>query len=270
MITKAVFEKEFKNDIKRVRRRSRVYLRLHSAENVHDLRTALKRIESRAEILPKHSKRDLSKYLELCKRLFKATTKIRDFDIILDRLSGYAELDGNEITDRITKKRNNCVSRSLKIARRITIYEREFDAKDLKERKLQRRQGRISKRLNNKIELLLPIVIEDPKRYEELHLLRKTCKELRYILEASGEEGKTESLRKWQRYLGEIHDSDVVIAYLSKQKKTRAITNVIRDLSLARAKQFRDFVNLFEKKPQALFPPSSPVPAENQNLVRSG
>src|SRR5487761_1264245 len=199
MITKAVFEKEFKNDIKRVKRRSRVYLRLHSAENVHDLRTALKRIDSRAEILPKHTMRDLSKYL--------------------------------------------------------------------KERKLQRRQGRISNRLNNKIELLLPIVIEDPKRYEELHSLRKTCKELRYILEASGEEGKTDSLRKWQRYLGEIHDSDVVIAYLSKQKKTQAITNVIRDLSLARAKQFRDFVNLFEKKPQDWLQASSVVPAEKQNLV---
>ena len=270
MIAKPVFEKEFKNDIKRVRRRSRVCLRLHSVENVHDTRTALKRIESRAEILPKQSRRDLSKYLKLCKRFFKATTKIRDFDIVLERLSRYAELKGNEITDRLTKKRNNRVSRSLKVARKITSYEPEFDPKDLKERKLQRRLDRISNRLNNTIELLLPIVIEDPKRYDELHWLRKTCKELRYILEVTGEEGSTESLRKWQIYLGEIHDSDVVIAYLSKQKKTQVITNVIRDLKLARAKQFRDFVNLFEKKPQRFFQASSTVPAENQNLVRSG
>jgi CHAD domain-containing protein len=248
LLTKAIFEKKIEDDSARVKRRSSAYVRSLSPESVHDTRTALRRLESRAEIIPKHSRKRNAKYLKLCRKLLKATTKIRDLDIILLKLSNYPELEGNELIAEIKDKRKSKAESSLKLARKLTNYAVKFDSKQLTERKLYQRFEKLSNRLNRKIESLLPVIVNHPNRDKELHSVRKACKELRYILEVSQEEKRTETLRKWQNYLGNIHDSDVVIAWLSKQKQSDLLANIMRDLKTTRSKQFIEFANLFRQE----------------------
>jgi CHAD domain-containing protein len=62
-------------------------------------------------------------------------------------------------------------------------------------------------------------VVKDESMIEELHILRKEVKKLRYLLELV-EESPQElpMLSKWQESLGAIHDLDIAMVYLQHSR----------------------------------------------------
>ena len=131
-----------------------------------------------------------------------------------------------------------------------------------------KRLAKISRKLKNRIETRIPIVIGDDSRITELHELRKDSKKLRYLIELviNKEENDTskrninddtnvlidnnnhkilEHLEKIQGMLGDIHDYDIAIDYLRQHQASNnpLITSTITNIMKIRKVKFNDFVN---------------------------
>ena len=95
-------------------------------------------------------------------------------------------------------------------------------------------------------------MINDDKKIDELHKMRKDFKKLRYTIELSLSNKKTplhiENLKKIQDRLGEIHDSDIMLDYLKNQKVTNEITDIIKQESLERNLKYKLFVKTFSEQ----------------------
>lgn len=135
------------------------------------------------------------------------------------------------------------------MAAKIESSESKLDTSRLREAKLQRRFDKVVSKLNGKMQSFLPLVLGDPKNIEELHLLRKTCKRLRYMLEIDptreGFPASIDLLRKWQDMLGGIHDSDIVIDFLVSLKGPKSVADVLSKERNNRSLAYKEFVSLF-------------------------
>jgi len=251
MITKVTYQKEFQSDLKRVNSRLESYLEKQSEDNVHDLRTALRRVETRSQILQKRlRKKELGDYLSLSKRLFKSTTEIRDLDIIKDQLSQRHHLSSNDpLIKEINARRKKLVPKSKKLSRKLEGAKPEISSDNIKETKLRKKLQKLVSKRDRDITSLLPLVLKGPDRLEELHSLRMNCKKLRYILEATHSDPKRiRTLVNWQNYLGKIHDYDVAVQYLSEVKSSPALVTIISEIKKTRNMQYAEFVSLFRKR----------------------
>ncbi len=263
-----MFRKKFDNDVKRVNRRVISYLKSTSEENIHDVRTAIRRLEATSNILSKGIRRGkLSKYLDQCKDFFKINTKLRDIDIIRAKLSEYPEMRAQKQVFALLKdRREHLLLRSTKVAAKIKNNESKLDTRRLSEAKLRKRFDKIVSKQDRKIQSLLPLVLGDSKNIEELHLLRKTSKRLRYMLEVDstweGFSALIDLLRKWQDLLGKIHDSDITIDYLVSLKRSKSVADVLANVRNVRSQEYKEFVSLFRNghyagalhSPEKVFP----------------
>src|ERR1700745_3489874 len=82
------FTKKFENIIENFCHKMDAYLSDPSDENIHDIRVAVRRLESAYRILPKNvrAKNRIRNYMKQAKTLFKLNAEIRDFDIICAKL----------------------------------------------------------------------------------------------------------------------------------------------------------------------------------------
>ena len=124
--------------------------------------------------------------------------------------------------------------------------------KDLSEPMLQKRHDKVVRKLSSKITSELPLVREDPSKVEELHVVRRDCKQLRYVLEM-GEFSRPPkplvALRSWQDLLGTIRDHDVMIAYLGRLKKSPEIQLALNTETEGRGNSYRKFVEISRENP---------------------
>jgi CHAD domain-containing protein len=257
LITSTLFQQRFQDVVKKVDQTIGSYLKSASEEKVHDARTAIRRFEAASELLSKSLRSgQIGRYRDSCKKFFKITTEIRDHDIIRDKLVGYDEMKSyDQIFTRIARRRKKLLSRSRKAALKIKSCQPELNADRLRETKLRKKFDKLVSKSNTKIQSLLPLVLSDSKNIEELHLLRKACKRLRYLLEidSSGEGVPTliDLLRKWQNLLGRIHDSDITIDYLMRLEERKSVVRVITSERNVRNQAYLEFVNLFVKSSPA-------------------
>jgi CHAD domain-containing protein len=248
-LNKTSFDQDFETNFEKVRKKLSAYLRSPTVENVHDVRTELRRLQSQSRVLPKRSQKKLCKYLKLSRKVFKSTTKIRDSDIILDKLARYPALERKRTLESLRDRRKKLVSRSVKHARKLRTETLGFHSRDLKQGKLQKGYDKSVARLNAKIQILLPVVKDDQRKVDELHSLRKLSKQLRYLYELTIDKERVQLVKKWQKLLGKIHDNDIVIAYLSsRQAKDLEIAKIYRDLKRAREEQFQEFISGLEDR----------------------
>ncbi len=258
MITAASFQKKFESDIKRLDSRIESYLKSASEEKIRDVRTAIRRLEATSKLLSRVLRRGhVSKYLNLCKKLFKISTELRDLDIIQAKLSGYIELKSHKSTfTRIRNRRKALLISSRKVALKIKGRKPKLDASHIRESKLRKRFDKVAFELNGDLQLLLPLVLKDPENVKELHLFRKTCKRLRYLLEVDplreGSSTLIDLLRKWQDLLGEIRDSDITIDYLMHLGETKSVAVALAGERNVRDHTYEKFVSLFGKDTQGL------------------
>src|SRR5574338_176129 len=86
-VAKSYFEK-FNKIISKVNERLEKYLAEPNDENVHDVRTAIRRLDAAWKILPKKTKhKKIEKFVTQYKKFFKINSEIRDFDIIKQKLA---------------------------------------------------------------------------------------------------------------------------------------------------------------------------------------
>ncbi len=260
MITRDSFAKQYDKFAKALTRRVKAYLRDPNAENVHRLRTSTRRLQAAFALLPKTSRKQnkAQEAMARIKKLMKVNASVRDQDIILSKLSTYKQNPTYErLVDDLRKARKSHLEQAKELA--LSVQKNpgpRVKPKDLSEPTLQKRHDKVVRKLSSKISSELPLVREDPSKVEELHVVRRDCKQLRYVLEM-GEFSKPPkplvALRSWQDLLGTIRDHDVMITYLGGLKRSPEILSALNTEIESRNNSYRKFVEVSRENPVSRF-----------------
>ena len=250
-ISSKSFVTKLQQNMQRVDKRVNDYLADSNEGNIHDIRTAIRRVDASLRSLPKKVRRKsrLNNYATTSKQLFKINSQVRDYDVIYGKLEKYSsEPVYTELTDSLKKRRVVKLRKARNIAlslRKLTVPKINED--DIPDKKLQQRFNKVVSRFSDRIELNFPIVLTNADKIKDLHEMRQDCKRLRYLLEILPDKNKEISktiteLEEMQDMLGSIHDDDIVIAYLRRVKRPKAIHHILDEEIAERNKKYEEFV----------------------------
>ena len=85
------FVTKLQENVQKVDNRVNNYLADPNEDNIHDIRTAIRKLDASFRSLPKKVRKRtrVSNYITASKRLFKINSQIRDYDIIYGKLKKY-------------------------------------------------------------------------------------------------------------------------------------------------------------------------------------
>jgi CHAD domain-containing protein len=260
-LTPRHFVTKMEENVKRVDDRLNDYVKDSNENNIHDIRTATRRLDASFTSLPKKMRRKtkIRKYVTTSKQLFKVNSQVRDCNIISEKLQNYSsEPIYTKLTGSLNRKRKTKLASARKIALSLRdlpvprVRENEIPAK-----RLEMRFNSVVVRLRERIELDLPIVLTNVNKIEELHELRKTCKKLRYLLELASHQNNginnkeihtvITELEDVQDILGSIRDSDTMIAYLKRVRHLDKVPHILHDEISERNKKYEDFIQFCKR-----------------------
>jgi CHAD domain-containing protein len=248
-VPKIYFEK-FSKIIAKSDERLEKYLTDPSEENVHDVRTSIRRLDAAWKVLPKkiRQKKKIAKFVTLRKEFFKINSQIRDFDIIRQKLTVHPSDDTQQIIAKIDQKKQIKLKSAQNKAKEATKTSiKEIDQSIIPSEKLEKRFEKITLTLISEIETCIPIVISNEKKIEQLHELRKHCKKLRYLLELTTHDESSSfitKLKEMQDVLGSIRDCDIAIDFLKKLGKMHNIDHIIKVEAEKRDQLYKKFVQM--------------------------
>lgn len=250
-ISSKSFVAKLQENIQRTDKRVNDYITDSNEGNIHDIRTAIRKVDASFRSLPKkvRKKNRVYDYITASKQLFKINSQVRDYDIIYGKLEKYSsEPVYAELTGALKKRRDT----KLRKARNIALSLKKLplpkvDEDDMPNKKLQQRFNKVVSRFSDRIELNFPIVITNVNKTQQLHEMRKDCKKLRYLLEIlpnqNNEIAKTiTELEEIQDMLGSIHDDDITIAYLRRVKQPKKVHHILDEEIAERNKKYEEFV----------------------------
>ncbi len=267
LLTNKQFAAKIEENIKRVESRDSDYIKDSNETNIHDIRTAVRRLNASYKSLPKKLRRKnrIRKYMATCKRLFKLNSQIRDYDIIGEKLQKYSsESVYKNIADILKKRRETKLATARKVA--MSLRERHrlhIEESDISPNKLEARFTKVVAKLVENIELDLPVVLTNADKIKELHELRKNCKKLRYLLEMIPHQDSNSNdksvndkdvqamvtaLEDIQDILGSIHDNDTAISFLKQSiRRKKGVSHILRDEISDRAKKYEDLIQFCKR-----------------------
>jgi CHAD domain-containing protein len=273
-------------NIKKVYTKLDKYLENPTEDNIHRMRTSLRRLQAAYQSSPKQirKKKKIKEFASVGKRLFKINSNIRDIDIILEKLAKEGKMSEQQLEyyeNSLVQDRENQLGEARTIAIDLkgivvpSLYDKNKTDKNFNGNSIKR-VAKISRKLKNRIETRIPIVMGDDNKITELHELRKDSKKLRYLIElvVNKENNDTikrntsdntnllidnnnhkilEHLEKIQGMLGDIHDYDIALDYLRQHRASNnpLIIDTITNIMKVRKVKFNDFVN-YGKSTKAL------------------
>jgi CHAD domain-containing protein len=261
-LTSKQFVTKMEENVKRVDSRVNDYIKDSNEHNIHDIRTAIRRLDASFRSLPKklREKKKICKYVTTSKRLFKINSQIRDYDIISEKLEKYSsEPIYTKLTDSLNRRRKTTLASARKIALSLRdLPLPQISENDIQSKKLEMGFNKVVCRLRERIELDLPGVLTDANKIKELHEMRKDCKKLRYLLELVPPQNNNSidnkeihkmitELEDIQDMLGCIHDSDITIAYLKRVRHPNEIRHILHDEISERTKKYEDFIQFCKR-----------------------
>lgn len=226
---------------------------------MHDVRTALRRLEASFSLLPKKQRSAHSKQIKAYKEFFKFNSRVRDCDIIRDRIMA-ANKNETKMTSLLAKRRQSELKRAIKLAQQIKKM-KPLKLGKIDDEKLEQRIDKVAGRLTGRVKELLPVVVSKSEEKQLLHELRKDLKRLRYILEIlpgnygkkygeklakiigkkDGDNPVAGRLQDLQDVLGSIHDADITIEYLQEIKYSGSVLDKENGI---RGELYRRFVKM--------------------------
>ena len=190
------------------------------------------------------------------KKLMKVNAAVRDLDIILSKLSAHKNAANDRLIENLRKTRKSNLEEARELARAIqNSTGLRVKSRDLSNSSLQKRYDKVVRKIAAKISNELPLVREDASKIRELHVVRRDCKQLRYILEMSEFTSPPKplvALRSWQDLLGTIRDYDVMIEYLTRLRESPEIRLALRSEVEDRKRDFLKFVEVSRDNPAAV------------------
>ncbi len=220
-----------------------------SEDNVHDLRTSIRRWEAVVDLLPKptRKRRKMKKYQSAVGRLFKSTTPVRDLDVVKQNISGCSKSQNQLFVSTISHDRAVLVPNVLHFVESLRgLKAPRIRKNDLSSGAIVKRRDKLVKRLVAKLQEEVPIVVGDYQKAKELHDMRKECKKLRYILElfpSDHSDDLADRMREWQSILGSIRDIDVTQRFAEEKGLVEDLEDVLTKLRISRDRLMGSFSN---------------------------
>lgn len=240
----AFYKQRFRQNVRRVGRRLDAYLADQGTENnIHDVRTSIRRLDVSFSLLPKKLRKRKNRQIKKYRKFFKANSNVRDLDIIRGKIAALAK--GAPGAEKLLGRAGK-LGRALKKMQPVQLD----SSSSIPAGKLESRIDRAAGKLGVKINEAFPVVLSDSSKVEELHRLRKDCKKLRYILEMVPPAGRKKyeravslalALEELQDMLGAIRDSDITIECLQGSRTKVAGELAAREAG-NRDRLYRDLV----------------------------
>jgi CHAD domain-containing protein len=255
LITPQSYSQSLSKSEKIVSDKVRAYIREPSEENVHDLRTSIRRLLTTANVLPKtiRRQREFKRCLEGYSKLLRLNAKVRDVDIILAKLPNHGDDPNLSILSTQLKEiRESSLKRAKRFASSIKGKDFSVQAKELSSPLIQKRFRKTTSSLTKTLKTHLRIVVKEPKNLDELHKLREDSRSLRFTLEMddSPETSKLlPVLEKWQDVLGEIRDSDIFISRVEEGRFSSKLKEVLERERSGRQENYEKFLEIARESP---------------------
>ena len=256
MITPQSYTENLSKSEKIVSDKVKAYIKEPSEENVHDLRTSIRRLLTTVNVLPKtiRRQREFKRHLESYRKLLRLNAKVRDVDIILAKLPHHGD---DPVFSKLVGQLRQIRESSLKRAKRFASSikgNKDFsvEAKELSSPLIQKRFRKTASTLTKTLKTHLRIVVRDPRNLDELHKLREDSRSLRFTLEVddSPETSKLlPVLEKWQDVLGEIRDSDIFISRVEEGKFSSELKEVLEKERSGRQENYQKFLEIAKESP---------------------
>ncbi len=229
-------------------RRLQEYLDSQGEEQIHNLRTSVRRLESTHGALPKSARTARSKkYVMRAKSLFRRNSRLRDSDVIRNTLMRLGVPPDSEPVANLSRGKGPALFDILGDARKLAAA-RLPAMPPVDPHAVAARRKRKIWFLFDVVRRESQVMASDESKTKELHEMRKTVKKLRYLLEdevmsagrsgdGNGDAGAgtarnnaknnrnaspdasmsrvLESVKKVQEAAGAIHDCDITIRYIS-------------------------------------------------------
>jgi len=220
-----------------------------SADNVHDLRTSIRRWEAVVDLFPKkiRKREKMKKYLAVTRQLFRSTTPIRDLDIVTQNIVSTSGDRNASVLSLIGRERDSLLPAVLRLADLLLELKAPgVRRKDLSSRAISKRRDKIVGKLVAKLQEDVLVVMTDYRKIKELHDVRKECKKLRYTLElfpSNHNDHLGDLMRAWQSTLGTIRDIDVTQHFAEEKGLTEDLEDVLTKLRISRDKLMGSFTS---------------------------
>lgn len=245
--------KKFQKNHKKVNILLKNYLKIPNEKNIHDIRVAIRRLDASNHILPKktRNKNKLKKFRSTYKKFFKTNSKIRDADIIYQKLVKFSSNPSvSIILENLQTERRKNLRKACKIGLELQDYKKiKLKKNKISNYELKKNFDRTTLTLDDKIQKKIPIVVGNSKAISELHELRKDCKKLRYLLELSSPSKQAPAfimkLKQMQELMGSIHDNDIAIEFL-KDAQNADLSEILNNELFEREKNYSNFVNFLQ------------------------
>ena len=246
------FQKIFQEKQANSKKKLNDYLKEQGEDQIHDLRTSIRRLEAIYLIFPKSWKRKKTdNFVSSYQSLFRKNSLVRDWDVIRRRLLKNGLEENSDIINYLVKQKSKKLKNILKNAKKLKKL-KISRIKKTSNKKLNKKYEKIIFSLVTKIQENIPIVVSDESKIKELHSMRKTAKKLRYVLEIDPNEsfkGILDKMKLFQELLGKIHDCDITINFLQKHsKKNPNLKSVILEEQKTRSQIYQKLVNSLSEK----------------------
>jgi CHAD domain-containing protein len=180
--------------------------------------------------------------------------KIRDFDIICAKMESRYQDKTHEMVTSLKNSRVEKLHSANELTLKILYLPVPKISTNIKKSKLSKRYFKVLDRIALDIQKNTIIALGDERRIEEIQMLRKGFKKLRYSLELTSNKERTaqvlKNLKGIQDMLGDIHDSDIIIDYLNNIEQSSRYSDIIESEVLERRRKYNAFVSAFKKKPR--------------------
>jgi CHAD domain-containing protein len=259
-IKKKSFVRYFTKTVKKMEGKVQDYVVDPSEENIHDVRTSIRRFDAAFRLLPKSIRMqpEISNVQKCARDFFRINSDIRDTDIIRLRFTRYPRQITLKYQQHFQSTLQEHREKKLEKAKKMALGLCNLEALRInpsqvvpERKKLQKRYDKIVGKLVDEIHDLFPTVAADSSKRQELHRLRKACKKLRYTLEinepataktAQNLEDAVCLLEEMQKVLGEIHDSDIMLLHLARVRQNRTKSSKSKDLDYC----YHNYLDLIE------------------------
>ncbi|SHO48018.1 conserved hypothetical protein [Nitrosotalea sinensis] len=253
-LNKKIFLKKFEKISNNFQQELNKYIENPSDENIHDIRVSIRRLESAYRILSKNTRKQKKNkhYLKQIRTLFKSNASIRDYDIICARMEAKYHTETTELVSSLRNLRGRQLKDAIQLALEISNSRiPKTSSFFLKKSELKKKYQKILDEMILNIQKNIIIVLGDEKKINELHMLRKDFKKLRYSLELAPKRkiivDILKNLKNIQEVLGDIHDSDIIIDYLKNIKQDSRYSSIIDSEVLERSKKYSMFVTIMKR-----------------------
>ena len=231
------------------------YLKAQGEEQVHQLRTAIRRFDRCSALLPASLRKGkaMRRYRFRLRKLLKLNNRLRDLDTIRRGMGqALADPDLAWLRSMISSERSSLEGPARQLASSIAPQGPAIDWDKIGRRKLRRRFVKVAVRMLEELEDDLGVVLRDPRATETMHSLRIAAKELRYTLELLPKEeavGVLRALKGCQDALGSIRDIDITTEYLRGFDRQRGLGVFIAEKREERRQLYLRFVDAQKRYP---------------------